>query len=76
MTHPAPRRLSVADNHPHARRVRIRVNGMVQECVIAYDCDAGWVKRYEQRADGGFVSTRDGLAAIETVRGNVTAVIR
>lgn len=75
MTH-APRRLSVEDRHPHARRVRVFVSGVQQEFVIAYDCDAGWVERYERSADNRFITNGRGAPSVETVRGNVTAVLR
>lgn len=75
----APRRLSVADHHPYASRIAVRVNGIEQTHVIAYDCDAGWVERYETMADGskmGVVSHDARKFMRETVRGDVAAVIR
>lgn len=79
MTHAAPRRLSVEDHHPYAPRIAVRVNGIEQTHVIAYDCDAGWVERYETMADGskmGILSHDRSKFMRETVRGDVVAVIR
>ena len=67
-----PRHLSVEDRHPLARHLRIFVNGIKQDKVFEFDCDAGWVKRYETAPDGQCVLRRDRAAfATETVHGLV-----
>ena len=71
----APRALSVEDRHPDAARIVIRVNGIIQQFVISYDCDAGTVERYERTPDNRFVMTRDGNVSVELVMGHVTARI-
>lgn len=74
--HYAPRRLSVEDHHPCAQHVRVSINGIDVTHVIAYDCDAGWIKRYENSPFDGkpVISKIKDEYMIETLRGSVEAV--
>lgn len=74
--HYAPRRLSVDDNHPCASKVRVSINGIDVTHVIAYDCDEGWIERYETCALTGMavLSSDRSRAMTETLRGSVEAV--
>jgi hypothetical protein len=78
-----PRRYSVADDLrlPAGERIGPRLavllNGNVVTRVIAYDCDAGEIERYEEDENGEVrVNRRTGQAMRETLRGNVMACWR
>lgn len=71
-----PPRLSVNDPDFDPRvscELEIRLNGVLQDCVLSYDLEAGIVERLERGATGEYVidHTR-GKAATEIVHGDVT----
>lgn len=72
---PIPRKLSIYSLFPQyaLRRLKIRLNGVEQRLVLAYDQDEGWLERYEQNPDGSFILADD-LESLAVVRvpGNVT----
>lgn len=58
-------------------RLCIKVDGVEQHRVIAYDAEAGWVDRYETDLQGHIVVDRQGeRASVERVSGRVTVALR
>lgn len=58
-------------------RLCIKVSGVEQHRVIAYDAEAGWVDRYETDLQGHIVVDRRGeKASVERISGRVTVALR
>jgi hypothetical protein len=54
---PPPRRLAADPNHAWydpfwVTAVEVKLDGVIQKCVILYDADEGWVERYKSTPDG------------------------
>lgn len=76
-----PRAMSIEKGSPHYRSdwhvigpmIDVLLDGRTVNKVIAFDCDAGTVKRYATDDDGRLMLRPSGAGAhAETVRGQVT----